>query len=130
MLGPERTPEQGVEFGIIEISDIAVKALSPGINDPTTAVRCIDHLGRILLALGTRRPPRAERTREGRIHFYAQHTSFERAVGLAFDQIRHFDAGNPAIATKLLATLAQLAELVPPPRRAPLHAQAEAVRRG
>ncbi|HYR07989.1 MAG TPA: DUF2254 domain-containing protein, partial [Longimicrobium sp.] len=37
LLGPERTPEQDVEFGIVEISDIAIKALSPGINDPTTA---------------------------------------------------------------------------------------------
>jgi uncharacterized membrane protein len=129
VLGPERTPEQDVEFGIIEISDIAVKALSPGINDPTTAFQCIDRLGEILLELGSRDPPRAARTREGRIHYLARHTTFERAVGLAFDQVRHFGAANPVIAGKLLATLRQLMELVPDGRREPLVAQAEAVLR-
>jgi uncharacterized membrane protein len=129
VLGPERTPEQDVEFGIIEISDIAIKALSPSINDPTTAFRCIDRLGEILLALGTRNPPRAERTRDGQVHYLARYTSFERAVGLAFDQIRHFGASNPAIAKKLLQVIAQLLELVPSERRGPLAGQAEAVLR-
>src|SRR5690606_27492693 len=41
VMGHEPTPEQDLEFGVVEISDIAVKALSPGINDPTTAIRCI-----------------------------------------------------------------------------------------
>jgi uncharacterized membrane protein len=129
VLGPERTPEQDVEFGIIEISDIALKALSPGINDPTTAFRCIDRLAEILLAMGTREPPRARRTREGHVHYIARYTSFERAVGLAFDQIRHFGASNPALAKKLLEAVTRLAGLVPPHRRAPLDAQAEAVLR-
>ena len=129
VLGPERTPEQDVEFGIIEISDIALKALSPGINDPTTAFRCMDRLGEILLALGTRRPPQAERTQEGQVHYLARHTTFERAVGLAFDQIRHFGASNPAVAKKLLQTVSHLAELVPPGCRPPLREQAEAVMR-
>ena len=129
VLGPQRTPEQDVEFGIIEISDIAVKALSPGINDPTTAFGCIDRLGEILLAFGNRRPPNPRRTREGRIHFIARHTDFDRAVGLAFDQIRHYGSSNPAVARKLLATLARLRELVPEDRRGPLMGQAAAVLR-
>lgn len=129
LLGPERTPEQDVEFGIVEISDIAIKALSPGINDPTTALRCIDRLAEVLLELGTRRPPRPWRTEAGRVHYLARHTTFERAVGLSFDQIRHFGASNPAIARKLLEVLARLPALVPPPHRAVLRAQAEAVLR-
>ena len=127
LLGPERTPEQDVEFGIVEISDIAIKALSPGINDPTTAVRCIDRLGEVLLELGTRRPPRPWRTEEGQVHYLARHTDFARAVGLAFDQIRHFGASNPAIARKLLEVTTRLAALVPHPRRTVLLAQAQAV---
>jgi uncharacterized membrane protein len=127
LLGPERTPEQDVEFGIVEISDIAIKALSPGINDPTTAVRCIDRLAEVLLALGTRHPPDPWRTEEGRVHYLARHTTFERAVGLSFDQIRHFGASNPAIVRRLLEVTTRLASLVPAPRRAVLLAQAEAV---
>ena len=127
LLGPERTPEQDVEFGIVEISDIAIKALSPGINDPTTAFRCIDRLSEVLLEMGTRAPPRSWRTDEGHVHYLARHPTFERAVGLAFDQIRHFGASNPGIAQKLLEVLTRLASLVPPPRRPAVLAQAEAV---
>ena len=127
LLGPERTPEQDVEFGIVEISDIAIKALSPGINDPTTAYRCIDRLSEVLLEMGTRAPPAPWRTEEGHVHYLARHPTFERAVGLAFDQVRHFGASNPGIVRKLLEVLARLASLVPPPRREAALAQAEAV---
>lgn len=124
VLGPERTPGQDVEFGLVEISDIALKALSPGINDPTTAFRCIDRLSEILLEMGRRVPPRPWRTDAGNVHYLARHPSFERAVGLAFGQIRHFGASNPTIVRKLVETLARLTSLVPPPRRAVLYAQA------
>lgn len=127
LLGPERSPEQDVEFGIVEVSDIGIKALSPGINDPTTAHRCIDRLSEILLELGTRVPPSPWRTEEGQVHYLARHPTFERAVGLAFDQIRFFGASNPGIAGKLLEALSRLASLVPPGRRPVLLAQARAV---
>jgi uncharacterized membrane protein len=127
LLGPERTPEQDVEFGIVEISDIAIKALSPGINDPTTAYRCIDRLSEVLLEMGTRAPPAPWRTEEGHVHYLARHPTFERAVGLAFDQIRHFGASNPGIVRKLLEVFTRLASLVPPSRREILHAQLAAV---
>ena len=53
--------EQDVEFGILQIVDIALKAISPAVNDPTTALTCIDQLGRILSArqCASRRPPRS-----------------------------------------------------------------------
>ena len=127
VLGAERTPEQDVEFGIIELSDIAVKALSPGINDPTTALHCIDRLGQILLAFGTRSPPRQPRSREGRVHFIALPLTFDRVVDLAFGQIRHFGAANPAIAKKLLDLLTSLLEMVPQRQHAALMAQRDRV---
>ena len=127
VLGPERTPDQDVEFGMIQISDIAIKALSPSINDPTTAIRCIDRLAEILADFGTRRPPEARRTRDGRICFVASYTTFDRAVKVAYDDIRHFGASIPLIAQQLLDTLGELLKLVPPARSEPLLAQARAV---
>lgn len=127
VLGSERTPGQDTAFGLVEIADIAVKALSPGINDPTTALQCIDRLSEILLALGTRRAPDPWRTERGEVHYLARELAFGRAVSVAFDQVRHYGASNPVVASRLLAALARLAEQVPPARRTPLHAQGRAV---
>lgn len=127
VLGAERTPDQDLEFGLIEIADITVKALSPGINDPTTALSCIDRLAEVLLVLGNRDPPRKERTAEGRVHYIGRYTSFERAVDIAFDPIRHFGGHIPAISKKLVETLVRLYPLVPASRRPALARQLNAV---
>lgn len=129
VLGAERTREQDVEFSVIEISDIAVKALSPGINDPTTALHCIDRVSEILLALGTRGEPRIWRTRAGKVHYVARDATFERSLALAFDQARHFGADNPVIARGLLAALARLRRLVAPRHYPALDEQRTAVLR-
>ncbi len=130
VLGPERTPGQDVEFGIVELSDIAVKALSPGINDPTTALHAIDRLAQLLAAIGTRRHPETvRRSPDGRVRLLVRDTTFRRAAGLAFDQIRHFGADNPTITKKLLEALGDLAGVVPPEAREALVEQAESVAR-
>ncbi|HEV7282937.1 MAG TPA: DUF2254 domain-containing protein [Pirellulaceae bacterium] len=128
VLGPERTPEQDLEYGILEIADIAVKALSPGINDPTTATHCIDRLGEVLCLLASRRPPCEMRTKEGVLHFRALRPEFEHTVELAFGQIRHFGGDNPAIASKLISTLDLLADAAPEARKAPLRSMAAELR--
>jgi uncharacterized membrane protein len=56
-LGPSRTLQQDVEFGILQIVDIALKAISPAVNDPSTAINCVDHLSRILIRFASRRSP-------------------------------------------------------------------------
>lgn len=127
VLGPERTPQQDVEFGMIQIRDIAVKALSPSINDPTTAVRCIDRLSEIIAELGTRRPPEPRRTRDGVVRFVASYTTFDQAVKVAYDEIRHFGAPIPLVAERLLDTFADLVSLLPASRHGPLLDQARAV---
>ena len=128
LLGAERTAEQDVELGLVELSDIALRALSPGINDPTTAIHAIDRLTELLAALAARRPPDPVRTSDdGRVRLLARDTSFERAVSVAFDQIRHYGAGDPAVALKLLEALRELALVVPPPLRPPLATQAQRV---
>jgi len=127
LLGPERTRQQDVEYGIVQISDIAVRALSPAINDPTTAVRCIDRLAELLVALGTREAPCTHRTRDGVVHIVAPFTSFERAVRLAFGNIRHYGADCPAVAERLLRVLGQIGSLVPEKNHGPLREQADAL---
>lgn len=128
VLGLERTPYQDVEFGIIELMDIAVKSSSSAINDPTTTITCLDRLGEILTRLGQRDEPARVRTgKTGKLHFIARRTNFDRAVHLAFDQIRHYGADNPVIAAKLISTLGKVAALVPEDRRAPLLEEAALV---
>jgi uncharacterized membrane protein len=117
-----------VEFGLIELSDIAVKALSPGINDPTTAMHCIDGLTEVLAALGARGHPHPlRRSADGRVQLLVRDTSYERATGLAFDQIRHFGADNPTIVKKLLEALGDLVRVVRVEARPALQAQAESI---
>jgi uncharacterized membrane protein len=56
-LGPSRTLQQDVEFGVLQIVDIALKAISPAVNDPTTAISCVDQLSRILIRFASREQP-------------------------------------------------------------------------
>jgi uncharacterized membrane protein len=62
VIGPIRTMQQDVEFGVLQIVDIALKAISPAVNDPSTAITCVDQLTRILIRWIGRAPPPALRT--------------------------------------------------------------------
>ena len=74
-----RTIEQDPGFGIRQIVDIAAKALSPGINDPTTAVNCLDHLESILRDLVNRRIPSPFRYYQGRLRVIAPRAGSSRS---------------------------------------------------
>lgn len=126
VIGHERTPEQDVEFGIIELADVAVKALSPGINDPVTAMFAIDRLGEVLLELGLRRTPPPV-TAPGGAVFAPRYTSFERSLGLAFDQVRLFATNNPGVVKRVLHVLGELGRLLPASRTPALHGMAETI---
>lgn len=128
VLGSQRSPEHDLSFSITQLVDIAVKALSPGVNDPTTAKICASRLAEVLVVLGNRALPDETRTDDsGRVIFVARGTSFAEAVELAFDGIRHYGAGDPAVACHLIDTLGEIAALVPSGRRAPLARQAALV---
>lgn len=130
VLGAERTPEQDPEYGMVALSDIAVRALSPGVNDPTTAMHCIDRLGEVLAALASRDHPSVLRTSpEGSVRLLVRDTPFDRALGLAFDQIRHFGAANPTIAKRLIETMHDLLGVVPAEHHVALAGQVRAVAR-
>jgi uncharacterized membrane protein len=113
-LGPERTVQEDIGFGVLQLADIAVKALSPAINDPTTGMHCVDRLAELLLRLAECLPPGGTRVfvdGEGRV--VLSEPSFERLVGVAFDRIRHYAASDARSVAHLVATLGRISVLVP-----------------
>ena len=128
IIGPERTLQSDVELGIQQLADIAIKALSPGINDPTTAMQCTDRLAEALVHLGRRHRPWPVRTGEhGIARVVVTGPPFERLVDVAFAQIRAYGAGDFAVGAHLVTTLGRMAALVPADRRATLEHQARLV---
>ncbi len=108
-LGPERTLEHDVDLGFRQVSDIALKALSPGINDPTTAIACIDRLGELLaLTMDLRTGTYALHDDAERLRVLIDFDGFEVYLGIAFDQIRHYGAGDATVMMHLLETLEAL----------------------
>lgn len=105
-----RTIEQDAGFGIRQIVDIALKALSPGVNDTTTAVYCIDNLGEILGEIAGRKMPARIRSRNGVPRIIATAPDFADYVETAFDQILVNGEANAAIFERLLATIVFIAE--------------------
>lgn len=109
-IGPARTMERDVEFGVLQIVDIALKAISPAVNDPTTALTCIDQLGRILVRAAMRHPPISTlRDRDGRARVVLPRTSFPRLLDVAFSQIGHYGKTDVAVPLRLMRVLAELA---------------------
>jgi uncharacterized membrane protein len=124
-VGRERTASQDLGFQVNQLVDIAVKALSPGINDPKTAEICIDRLAEILVVLGNRGMPETVKTdREGRPLLITPRVTYDHYVALAFEKIRHYGASAPSIAIRLVQVLEQVAAVVPAGARGPLVAQA------
>ncbi len=101
-VGDFRTVEGDVAFGLRQIVDIALKALSPAINDTTTALSCIDYLTAILISLAARpsRPPLYFAGEKLRLVINQQR--FEDYFDLAFNQIRQNASGNVAVILRLL----------------------------
>jgi uncharacterized membrane protein len=128
VLGPERTLQSDVAFGFQQLGDIAVKALSPGINDPTTATICIDRLGELLVTLARQgKPDEVRRGEDGSVRVVLSGPPFGRLVGVAFDPIRHYGAGDPVVAEHLLTILGRVAALVPASHQAPVMGQGRLV---
>jgi uncharacterized membrane protein len=128
VLGLERTPHQDLKHGVIELMDIAVKGLSPSINDPTTAINAVQRLGEVLLDMAWReRGDRADRDDAGRTRLVVRRPRLDETVALAFNQIRHYGAANATVATALIRTLAELAALSPAEARPAFTDQLHAV---
>ncbi len=106
MVGESRTLQQDMAYGVRQLSDVALKAMSPGINDPTTAHDAISHLGTVLADLLGRQPP-ARRVvgTEGLVLLVPHATTHEQLVGLAFDEVRIASAEQPTVLIYLLDVL-------------------------
>lgn len=130
ILGKERTPHLDLELGVIELVDIAVKALSPGINDPTTATLCVDRICEILLAFAHREPPgRVRKLPEDGGVLVLPRLEFGPLVDAALDEIRRYGVDNPRFALTLLDRLGDLGRLLPHDRKAPVARHAAALLR-
>jgi uncharacterized membrane protein len=112
-----RTVEQDAAFGIRQIVDVALKALSPGINDHTTAVLCVNYLTAILARLSARQIPSSQRYDEGELRVIATGPSYESLLALSFDQIRNSAKGDVAMMLRLLDALETLAGMTTSPHR-------------
>ncbi|WPL18178.1 hypothetical protein Thiowin_03237 [Thiorhodovibrio winogradskyi] len=109
VISRQRTVEQDVAFGVRQLVDIAMKALSPGINDTTTAVMCVDYLAAILTRLAARRIAAPYWRDQGVLRVIVRGPSFESLLGEAFEQIRHSAEGNVAVLLRLLGALQTIA---------------------
>ena len=104
-----RTVEQDAAFGVRQIVDIALKALSPGINDTTTAVTCVDYLTSICARLANRRLPERYRYHDENLRVIARGATFESMLDDSFDQIRESAEGNAGIIVRMLHGLKTVA---------------------
>ena len=129
--GPARTPHQDVEFVINQLVEIALRALSPGINDPFTAITCIDRLASGVAHLARRPLPSKYRCDDdGKLRVIAHPVYFPDAVDAAFNQIRQCARTNAAVLIRLLEVIADLASVVnSPDDRAALRRHAEMIAR-
>jgi uncharacterized membrane protein len=122
--GPERTLEQDPMFAFRIIVDIAIKALSKAINDPTTAVLAIDQLQRLLCFVGKRNlHGEAVLTQNGELRVVLSAPDWEDFVKLTFSEIRLYGAENFQIARRLRAVLEYCLQILPEFRHAALRAE-------
>lgn len=128
IISRHRTVEQDLSFGIRQLVDIALKALSPGINDTTTAVMCVNYLGAILVRLASRKFPAAHRIDEGKLRVIARGPSFAGLLAEAFDQIRQNAENNDVVLIRILEALEIIAaQTTNFQRRQALRMQAELI---
>jgi uncharacterized membrane protein len=120
-IAEERTPQQDPAFAFRQLVDVAERALSPGINDPTTAVQAIDRIHDLLTTLAPRRFPSPARVdAAGRLRLFLPRPDWDALVHLAFDEIRQYGAGSIQVVRRLRAALDDLRAICAPERCAVL----------
>ena len=120
-LADERTLDQDAAFGFRQLVDIAVRALSPGINDPTTAVQALDRIHDLLRRLVTCQfPSRFRADDRGLVRVVVQRPGWDAYVHLGLDEIRLAGEGQLQVHRRLRAILADLGSIAPDDRQAVL----------
>lgn len=130
ILDTRRNSREDVDFLVAQLVEMASRALSPGINDPFTAVACLDQLGSGLAHLAGRGSPSVYHYEDGSLRLVTDEATFEGLVDLAFNQIRQFSRGHPAVMVRMLEVIALVgANADPPERRDHLLKHARMIRR-
>lgn len=112
VLGRDRTSRHDVEFAAKQLVEIALRGLSPGMNEPFTAILCIDRLGEGLSAVASRgRQATTVASAEGEARLVMPRETFETLLRASFDPVRIFAGPNPAIYARLLDAIARIAEV-------------------
>jgi uncharacterized membrane protein len=129
--GPHRTLTQDVSFGVDQLVEIAIRALSPAVNDTFTAMTCVDWLSDNLCKIVERwHPTRVHRDGQGFIRVIAAQPTYERLVQRSFEKIRQASMGMPAIMIRQLDAVAKImTETSGPGQRRVLLDQAEMIQR-
>ncbi len=129
VVGRQRTPTQDIDFAVSALVEIALRALSPGINDPQTAIACIDRLAEALAELMRRpEPPALVPDDDGALRLMVTPASFETVVGIAFNPIREAGRTNARVLRRLADVLTSLAAFArTPPQHAVVARQARAL---
>lgn len=123
-LAPERTMAQDPAFGFRQLVDIAQKALSPAVNDPTTAVQAIDLVHDLLRRLATRPFPSGQRAdNDGKVRLFFPVMTWDAYVHLACDELRHYGATSLQVMRRLRAMLEDVHHVAPAERKPVLEKQ-------
>ncbi|MBM7704737.1 DUF2254 domain-containing protein [Metabacillus iocasae] len=111
VIGEQRAPYKDVEFGLRKLSEIALRAISPGINDPNTAINCIEQIGNILARLGKKQLPNPfHHDEEGQLKLIIKRPSFFDYLYLSFYQIRHYAKEDVSVNRSIIKALTIIAE--------------------
>jgi uncharacterized membrane protein len=115
-IGPTRTMQQDVEFGVVQIVDIALRALSPAVNDPTTAISCVDQLSCVLIRWAGRTPPPTDYFGPPNVkRLTIPRIGFDGLLDLAFEQVRHYSTADAGVSLRLMRALGDIASTVREP---------------
>jgi uncharacterized membrane protein len=116
VISPHRAPLQDIELLYTQLVAIAVRALSAAINDPFTAMTCIDHLGEAIAKMSLRQAPqRHVFGSEGQLRLVLRVVDFEYLLHLCFDQVRHYSLQDMRVQLHLLETIRVMAEVMHAP---------------
>jgi uncharacterized membrane protein len=107
-LGDGRSVEQDLEFAVRQLVEVGLRALSPGVNDPFTAVAVLDRLGAALCQLAGRALPDGRVARGGRVRVERPATDYAGLLDAMFHMLRQDGAGSPAVMIRLLEVLAEV----------------------
>ncbi len=132
IIGSQCTSEQNPEYSIHQLVEVAIRALSPGINDPYTAIACIDQLGSALNFLAKRQFPSSRCfDDQDKLRLQMKPLTYKGMLNTSFDQIRQYGSSSVAVTIRLLETLTILTRQTRhPDQRSAIHRQANMILRG